>query len=134
MLPGLTVVTSLVCYITLAILGWNNNNPNTNININDGKSRYAYHPLAVSPSAVQSPISWFKPKALSGGAVVDTIRDYANSAVMAREAGYDGVEVRPWLLLSLALALPHWRPPNSCMALTSTGPVVVHRSWARKGT
>ena len=30
--------------------------------------RYAYHPLAVAPSAIRSPISPFKPRALSTGA------------------------------------------------------------------
>ncbi|MCP1675528.1 2,4-dienoyl-CoA reductase (NADPH2) [Natronocella acetinitrilica] len=55
--------------------------------------RYAYHPLAVAPSAVQSPITPFRPRALSGRGVRAQIRAYIRSAALAREAGYDGVEV-----------------------------------------
>ena len=55
--------------------------------------RYAYSPLAVAPSAIKSPISLFKPRALSGRGVKATIRDYVNCALRAQEAGYDGVEV-----------------------------------------
>ena len=55
--------------------------------------RYSYHPFSVAPSAVKSPISPFKPKALSDRAVRATIRDYGRCAALAREAGYDGVEV-----------------------------------------
>lgn len=55
--------------------------------------RYAYTPLCVAPSALRSPISRFKPRALSSWGVERTIRDFVRSAVFAREAGYDGVEV-----------------------------------------
>ena len=55
--------------------------------------RYAYHPLAVAPSAIKSPISPFKPRALSGRGVKRTIKAYAKCAKLAQEAGYDGVEV-----------------------------------------
>ncbi|RQO82411.1 NADPH-dependent 2,4-dienoyl-CoA reductase [Acidovorax sp. FJL06] len=55
--------------------------------------RYAYHPLAVAPSRVQSPISPFTPFALSARGVERQIRAFVNCAVKAREAGYDGVEV-----------------------------------------
>ncbi|SHJ70457.1 2,4-dienoyl-CoA reductase (NADPH2) [Reichenbachiella agariperforans] len=55
--------------------------------------RYGYHPLNVAPSAIKSPISPFKPFALSNRGVKSTIKDFANSAYWAKEAGYDGVEV-----------------------------------------
>lgn len=55
--------------------------------------RYGYHPLAVAPSAIKSPISPFKPWALSNGGVKRTIKDYVRCAVLSREAGYDGVEI-----------------------------------------
>lgn len=55
--------------------------------------RYGYHPLAVSASRIKSPISPFKPWKLSTGGVRRTIRAFAKSAALAREAGYDGVEI-----------------------------------------
>lgn len=55
--------------------------------------RYAYHPLQVAPSALQAPINPFKPKALSAAGVERQIRAFVRSARLAREAGYDGVEV-----------------------------------------
>ena len=55
--------------------------------------RYAYQPFAVAPSALRSPISLFTPKALSDKGVEQTIADYAHCARLARDAGYDGVEV-----------------------------------------
>lgn len=55
--------------------------------------RYAYHPFCVSASDTQSPISPFKAKALSTHGVEQTIQDFVNCAVLAKEAGYDGVEI-----------------------------------------
>jgi len=55
--------------------------------------RYAYHPFSVAPSAIKSPISPFKPKALSLRGIAKTIRDFANCAKLAKRAGYDGVEI-----------------------------------------
>jgi len=55
--------------------------------------RYAYHPFAVSASSTRSPISPFKAKELSTSEVQSTIHDFVNCAVLAKEAGYDGVEI-----------------------------------------
>jgi 2,4-dienoyl-CoA reductase (NADPH2) len=55
--------------------------------------RYAYHPLAVAPSALKAPISPFKPRALSTRGIQSTIRAFARCAGLARQAGYDGVEI-----------------------------------------
>ncbi|MCC6727246.1 MAG: NADPH-dependent 2,4-dienoyl-CoA reductase [Saprospiraceae bacterium] len=55
--------------------------------------RYGYHPLAVAPSAIQSPISPFKPWALTGWGVRRTISDFVRCAKLAQDAGYDGVEI-----------------------------------------
>ncbi len=55
--------------------------------------RYGYHPLAVAPSGIKSPISPFKPWTLTKGGIRRTIKDFANCAVLAQEAGYDGVEI-----------------------------------------
>lgn len=55
--------------------------------------RYGYHPLSVAPSAVKSPIGWFTPKALSSLEITATIDDYVNSSSLAKEAGYNGVEI-----------------------------------------
>ena len=55
--------------------------------------RYAYHPLAVAPSRLKSPISPFMPFELSSRGVERQIRAFVNCAVKAREAGYDGVEI-----------------------------------------
>jgi 2,4-dienoyl-CoA reductase (NADPH2) len=55
--------------------------------------RYAYHPFCVSASATKSPISPFKAKELTTSGVQQTIKDFTNAAVLAEQAGYDGVEV-----------------------------------------
>ncbi|WP_295801966.1 NADPH-dependent 2,4-dienoyl-CoA reductase [uncultured Microbulbifer sp.] len=55
--------------------------------------RYAYNPGLVAPSAIQAPINPFTPKALSEEEVEQQIDDYVRCATLAREAGYDGVEV-----------------------------------------
>jgi len=55
--------------------------------------RYGYHPLAVSASAIKSPITPFKPRELSIGGIERQIKAFVRCAVLAREAGYDGVEV-----------------------------------------
>ena len=55
--------------------------------------RYAYHPFSVAPSRIQSPITPFKPRELSSAGIERQIRAFVRCAQLAREAGYDGVEV-----------------------------------------
>ena len=55
--------------------------------------RYAYHPFGVAPSRVQSPITPFKPRELSASGIERQIRAFVRCATLAREAGYDGVEI-----------------------------------------
>ncbi|HWL87868.1 MAG TPA: NADPH-dependent 2,4-dienoyl-CoA reductase [Polyangiaceae bacterium] len=55
--------------------------------------RYSYHPLSVSASAIKSPINPFTPRALSERGIRRQIDDFVNAAALAREAGYDGVEI-----------------------------------------
>jgi 2,4-dienoyl-CoA reductase (NADPH2) len=55
--------------------------------------RYGYHPLSVAPSKIKSPITPFVPRALSTAGVERQIRAFVRCASLAREAGYDGVEV-----------------------------------------
>ena len=50
--------------------------------------RYAFNPLCVAPSAIKSPISRFKPRALGGFGIRKLIRDFANTARLAKRAGY----------------------------------------------
>jgi 2,4-dienoyl-CoA reductase (NADPH2) len=55
--------------------------------------RYGMHPFLVAPSAMKAPISPFRPWAMSRRLIRATINDFANCAALAREAGYDGVEI-----------------------------------------
>ncbi|WP_075342772.1 NADPH-dependent 2,4-dienoyl-CoA reductase [Tenacibaculum agarivorans] len=55
--------------------------------------RYGYHPLNVGPSAIQAPINPFKPFKLRESGIKRTIKDFVKSASLAKEAGYDGVEI-----------------------------------------
>ncbi|SCC71008.1 NADPH-dependent 2,4-dienoyl-CoA reductase [Acinetobacter albensis] len=55
--------------------------------------RYGYQPFVVSSSPIKSPISPFKPRQMSEKQIVSTIEDYANTASIAKKAGYDGVEI-----------------------------------------
>ena len=55
--------------------------------------RYGVHPLCVAPSRIQSPISPYAPRELSARGIERQIRAFVRCATLAREAGYDGVEV-----------------------------------------
>jgi 2,4-dienoyl-CoA reductase (NADPH2) len=55
--------------------------------------RYGYQPLVVSASAIKSPISMFKPRALTERGIQSTINAYVRSATLAQRANYDGVEI-----------------------------------------
>ncbi|KGO35253.1 2,4-dienoyl-CoA reductase [Desulfobulbus sp. Tol-SR] len=55
--------------------------------------RYGYHPLCVAPSKLKAPINRFSPWALSRRGIRKTIDDFIHCAVLARQAGYDGVEI-----------------------------------------
>ncbi|WP_460821328.1 FAD-dependent oxidoreductase [Lysobacter olei] len=55
--------------------------------------RYGYHPLQVAPSRLKAPINPFTPRALSARGIVRQIRAFVRTAQLARDAGYDGVEV-----------------------------------------
>ena len=55
--------------------------------------RYAFNPESVAPSAIKAPISPFEPKALTHEGVEQQIRDFVRAALLAKDAGYDGVEI-----------------------------------------
>jgi len=55
--------------------------------------RYSYSPLAVAPSRIKSPISRFTPRELTPAGIERQIRAFVRCAALARDAGYDGVEV-----------------------------------------
>jgi 2,4-dienoyl-CoA reductase (NADPH2) len=55
--------------------------------------RYGYHPFVVSASTTKSPISPFKASGLTRSGIQKTVKDFVNAAVLAKTAGYDGVEI-----------------------------------------
>jgi 2,4-dienoyl-CoA reductase (NADPH2) len=55
--------------------------------------RYSHTPLSVAPSRIRAPISRFTPRELSSAGVERQIRAFVRCGTLAREAGYDGVEV-----------------------------------------
>ncbi|WP_314421391.1 NADPH-dependent 2,4-dienoyl-CoA reductase [Pseudescherichia vulneris] len=55
--------------------------------------RYSYQPQLVAPSAIRAPINRFTPHALTHDEILALIEDFARCALLAREAGYDGVEI-----------------------------------------
>ncbi|HEX6319259.1 MAG TPA: NADPH-dependent 2,4-dienoyl-CoA reductase [Burkholderiales bacterium] len=55
--------------------------------------RYGFHERIVAPSAVKSPINPQAPREMQPEEIEQTIADFARAACLAREAGYDGVEI-----------------------------------------
>ncbi|MGB1547402.1 MAG: FAD-dependent oxidoreductase, partial [Alphaproteobacteria bacterium] len=55
--------------------------------------RYSQLDYSFAPSAIRSPISKVTPKAMTEEEIEQTIQDFADCARLAKEAGYDGVEV-----------------------------------------
>ncbi|WKD48425.1 NADPH-dependent 2,4-dienoyl-CoA reductase [Microbulbifer spongiae] len=55
--------------------------------------RYAYNENLIAPSAIQAPINPFTPRELTVEEIEHQIDDYVRCATLAREAGYDGVEI-----------------------------------------
>ena len=55
--------------------------------------RYAKVATAVGPSSIASPINPNPPRRMTEADIARTIEDYATTAALAREAGYDGVEI-----------------------------------------
>ncbi len=55
--------------------------------------RYGYSPFSVAPSRIKSPITPFTPRALSVGGIERQIKCFVRAGKLARDGGYDGVEV-----------------------------------------
>ncbi len=55
--------------------------------------RYGKHAKIVAPSALESPINPIVPREMAPAEIERTLDAFAASAVLAREAGYDGVEI-----------------------------------------
>ena len=55
--------------------------------------RYGSHQNIVAPSAVKSGINSHTPREMSAAEIEQTVAAFAASAALAREAGYDGIEV-----------------------------------------
>ena len=55
--------------------------------------RYSRRPDLVAPSPLKAPINSLAPRELSAAEVGQTVDAFARAAALAREAGYDGVEI-----------------------------------------
>lgn len=55
--------------------------------------RYGYQPQQVAPSAIQAAISPYTPAELSEQQIEKQIKDFVICAQLAKQAGYDGVEI-----------------------------------------
>lgn len=87
------VVTEAVHAVRVPIVGTNTSVPARICLQILHTGRYAYHPGAVSASRTKSPISPFTARALTKSGIGRTVQDYVTTAVLAKEAGYDGVEI-----------------------------------------
>ena len=54
--------------------------------------RYAYHPFSVSASSIKAPINPFRPRGICATSTAPSTTS-SRCAVLARDAGYDGVEI-----------------------------------------
>ena len=55
--------------------------------------RYGAHADIVAPSPIRAPINRYTPREMSGNEIEATISEFVNTALLAKEAGYDGVEI-----------------------------------------
>jgi 2,4-dienoyl-CoA reductase (NADPH2) len=55
--------------------------------------RYARQQECLGPSGIRSRINRFAPRAMTSAEIEQTIADYVRCALLAREAGFDGVEI-----------------------------------------
>ena len=55
--------------------------------------RYAFNENPIAPSAIQAPISPFKPQAATEEEIEQQIVDFVDTSLLAQKAGYDGVEI-----------------------------------------
>lgn len=85
--------------------------------------RYSYQPHLVAPSALQAPINRFVPHELSHEEILQLIDNFARCAQLAREAGYDGVEVMgsEGYLINEFLTLRTNQRSDQWAAITLTG-------------
>lgn len=55
--------------------------------------RYGYHADIVAPSAIKASIAPHKPREMTAADIEATLQAFADTASLARDAGYDGVEI-----------------------------------------
>lgn len=55
--------------------------------------RYAKQEECLGPSSIRSRINRYTPRAMTGEEIEQTIADYVRCAMLAQEAGFDGVEI-----------------------------------------
>lgn len=87
------VVTEAVHSNQIPIYGTNETEPARIVMQLLHTGRYAYHPFSVAPSKTKSPITPFTPRAMSKQEIHKLQDHYVRAATLAREAGYDGVEL-----------------------------------------